>query len=61
MLGSLSEFRSDYQRPIEKGRDRRASETAKEYGTEKTRELLHLVSAFMIRRSAQVSDLGMHL
>ncbi|KAI8608219.1 SNF2 family N-terminal domain-containing protein [Chytriomyces sp. MP71] len=54
ILGTESEFRKNYENPIQRGRDAGATPKEKELGDEKMKELMSIVKAFIIRRTADL-------
>ena len=54
LLGTRSEFRKQYELPILRGRDAAGSDTDRQKGDERLRELLALVNKFIIRRTNDI-------
>ena len=54
LLGTRNEFRKQYELPILRGRDAAGSDTDRQKGDERLRELLELVNKFIIRRTNDI-------
>jgi DNA repair and recombination RAD54-like protein len=54
VLGSVAEFRRQYENPILRGRDADATDKDKQLSEEKLRELLGTANKFIIRRTAEL-------
>ena len=54
LLGTRSEFRKQYELPILRGRDAAGTDTDRQKGDERLRELLALVNKFIIRRTNDI-------
>ncbi|XP_043200083.1 DNA repair and recombination protein RAD54B-like [Amphibalanus amphitrite] len=55
-LGSLAEFRRDYERPVVEGRQPGASEEIRQLGEERAEQLANITDRFILRRTQEVLD-----
>ncbi|XP_037085497.1 DNA repair and recombination protein RAD54B-like [Pollicipes pollicipes] len=56
VLGSVSEFRRDFERPVVAGRQPDASEAARALGEERAAQLAAVTDRFILRRTQEVLD-----
>lgn len=54
ILGSLAQFRSTFETPITRSRDKSASARDKEIGEERSKQLALFIQSFVLRRNADV-------